>query len=118
MPCLPAGAYTLEATAPGFKTSKLTGIVLQAGDSLTENVSLTIGTVEQVTVSEPGALLQTEDANVSTEVASKQVEELPLNLRNVVGLVMLNSSVNNQTQQQIFGRQAARRTRLTRTCRS
>jgi len=99
---LPAGNYTLEATAPGFKTAKLTKIVLQAGDSLTENVSLTIGTIEQVTVSESGALLQTEDANVSTEVASKQVEELPLNLRNVVGLVMLNSSVNNQTQQQVL----------------
>jgi hypothetical protein len=99
---LPAGTYTLEAIAPGFKTAKLTGIVLQAGDSLTENVSLTIGTTEQVTVSESGALLQTEDANVSTEVASKQVEELPLNLRNVVGLVMLNSSVNNQTQQQVL----------------
>jgi len=55
-------------------------------------------------VSESGALLQTEDANVSTEVASKQVEELPLNLRNVVGLVMLNSSVNNQTQQQYWRR--------------
>ena len=99
---LTAGTYTLEASAPGFKTSKLTGIVLQAGDSLTENVSLTIGASEQITVSESGSLLQTEDANVSTEVASKQVEELPLNLRNVVGLVMLNSSVNNQTQQQVL----------------
>jgi hypothetical protein len=32
----------------------------------------------------------------------KQVAELPLNLRNVVGLMMLNSSVNNQTQQQLL----------------
>ena len=47
-----------------------------------------------------GPLLQTEDANVGTEIASKQVEELPLNVRNVIGLVMLNSSVNNQVQQQ------------------
>ncbi len=99
---LPAGTYTLEATAPGFKTSQQPGIVLNVGDSLTENIQLTIGANEQVTVSESGPLLQTEDANVSTEVSSKQVEELPLNLRNVVGLVMLNSSVNNQTQQQIL----------------
>jgi hypothetical protein len=67
---LPAGNYTLEASAPGFKTSKLTGILLQGGDSLTENVSLTIGATEQVTVSESGALLQSEDANVSTQLAS------------------------------------------------
>ena len=99
---LPAGTYTLEATATGFQTSRQTGIVLNAGDSLTENVQLTIGATEQVTVSESAARLQTEDANVGTEIASKQVEELPLNLRNVVGLVMLNSSVNNQTQQQVL----------------
>ena len=99
---LPAGTYTLQASASGFKTSKQTGIVLNVGDSLTENVALSIGASEQVEVSESGPLLQTEDANVSTAIAAKQVEELPLNLRNVVGLVMLNSSVNNQTQQQIL----------------
>jgi hypothetical protein len=99
---LPTGTYTLEATAQGFETTRKTGIVLQAGDSLTENIDLTIGATEQVTVSEAGALLQTEDANVGTEIASEQVQELPLNLRNVVGLVMLNSSVNNQTQQQVL----------------
>ncbi len=99
---LPAGTYILEASASGFKTSRQTGIVLAVGDSLTENVALTIGASEQVMVSESGPLLQTGDANVSTEIASKQIEELPLNLRNVVGLVMLNSSVNNQTQQQVL----------------
>jgi hypothetical protein len=99
---MPAGTYTLQASAPGFKTSRQTGIVLGVGDSVTENVSLTIGAAEQVMVTESGTLLQTEDANVGTEIASKQVEELPLNLRNVVGLVTLNSSVNNQTQQQLL----------------
>ena len=99
---LPAGTYTLEASATGFKTSRQTGIVLNVGDSLNEGISLTIGATEQVTVSESGPLLQTQDANVSTEISSKQVQELPLNLRNVVGLVMLNSSVNNQTQQQLL----------------
>jgi hypothetical protein len=97
---LPVGTYSLETSAPGFKTSKQDGIVLNVGDSLVENISLTIGASEQVTVSTSGPLLQTEDANVGTEIESKQVEELPLNVRNVIGLVMLNSSVNNQVQQQ------------------
>jgi hypothetical protein len=97
---LPPGTYAIEASAPGFKTSKQTGVVLNVSDSLVENISLSIGASEQVTVTESGPLLQTEDANVSTEIASKQVEELPLNVRNVIGLVMLNSSVNNQVQQQ------------------
>ncbi len=99
---LPAGTYTLEATSAGFKTSRQTGIVLGVGDAVNEDIRLTIGTTEQVSVTATGPLLQTEDANISTEIASKQVEELPLNLRNVVGLVLLNSSVNNQTQQQLL----------------
>lgn len=97
---LPVGTYTLEATAPGFKTTKQAGIILNIGDSVVENVSLTIGTSEQVTVTTSGPLLQTDDANIGTAISSKQVEELPLNVRNVIGLVMLNSSVNNQVQQQ------------------
>src|ERR1700738_3107042 len=40
---LPAGTYTLEANASGVKTTRHTGIVFNAGDSLTENVQLTIG---------------------------------------------------------------------------
>jgi len=99
---LPAGTYTLESGATGFKTSRQTGIVLNVGDSVSEGVSLTIGTTEQITVSESGPLLQTQNANVSIAIDSKQVQELPLNLRNVVALVMLNSSVNNQTQQQFL----------------
>jgi hypothetical protein len=99
---LPTGTYTVEASASGFKTTRQTGIVLNAGDSLTENIQLSIGTSEQVMVSETGTQLQTEDANVGTEIAQKQVDELPLNFRNVLGLVLLNSSVNNQTQQQLL----------------
>jgi hypothetical protein len=99
---LPVGTYSIEASAPGFKTTRQDGIVLNVGDSLVENIGLTIGASEEVTVTTTGPLLQTEDANVGTEIASKQIEELPLNFRNVIGLVMLNSSVNNQTQQQIL----------------
>lgn len=97
---LPAGTYTVEATALGFKTTRQSGVVLQVGDSLSLNIQLTIGATEQIAVTATGPLLQTEDADVSAEISQKQVEELPLNLRNVVGLVMLNSSVNNQAQQQ------------------
>ena len=99
---LPAGTYALVVESPGFTKTKQEGIVLRVGDSVTESITLTIGASEQVTVSATAPLLQTESANVSTEVSSRQIEELPLNLRNVTGLVLLNSSVNNQTQQQIL----------------
>ena len=96
-----AGTYTLEASAPGFETSRQTGIVLNVGDSLTEEIRLTIGGSDQfITVNGSGPSLQAQDANISSDVGSKQLEELPLNLRNVVGFATLNSSVNNQVQQQ------------------
>jgi hypothetical protein len=99
---LPQGTYTLEASAAGFKTTRQAGIVLAAGDSVTENVALTIGAIEQVAVTASGPLLQTQDATISTELTSKQVEELPLNLRNVLSFATLDSAVNVQGDRQLL----------------
>jgi hypothetical protein len=100
---LPAGTYTLTVEAQGFNTAKQSGISLRVGDSVTDNLTLKVANAsEQVTVTSVAPLLQTESANVSTEVTQRQVQDLPLNLRNVTGLVLLNSSVNNQTQQQVL----------------
>jgi hypothetical protein len=97
------GTYTLEVRAPGFKTTRQDRIVLTAGDTVAEDVTLTIGSTEQVAVNEIGPLLQTQDANISTELESKQIEELPLNLRNVLSFVTLNSAVNTQGDRQLLG---------------
>lgn len=100
---LPASTYSLTVEAQGFNTAKQERIVLSAGASVTDNVKLQVATTsEQVTVTSATPLLQTDSANVSTMVSTRQVQDLPLNLRNVTGLVLLNSSVNNQTQQQIL----------------
>ena len=100
---LPAGTYTLTVEAQGFNTAKQSEISLRVGDSVTDNLTLKVANAsEQVTVTSVAPLLQTESANVSTEVTQRQVQDLPLNLRNVTGLVLLNSSVNNQTQQQVL----------------
>jgi hypothetical protein len=97
---LPAGAYTLTVQAAGFKTFKQEGITLEVGQSATQGVALTIGSTEQVEVIAVAPLLQTDNANVGAEVSTKQVTELPLNLRNVFNFVELNSSVNNLSQRQ------------------
>jgi len=99
---LPEGTYVLEASASGFKTTRQSGIVLTPGDTLNMDVKLTVGAVEQVTVNESGPLLQTQDSNISTELASKQIEELPLNLRNVLSFVTLDSAVNIQGDRQLL----------------
>src|SRR5947207_14183484 len=97
---LPASTYTLTVEASGFKTTKQQGITLEVGQSASQAVALTIGSTEQVEVIAVAPLLQTDNANVGAEISTKQVTELPLNLRNVFNFVELNSSVNNLSQRQ------------------
>ena len=97
---LPAGTYTLTIEAKGFKTLKQPGITLEVGQSATQSLTLTIGETTQIVVTTEAPLLQTNDANVGAEVSSKQIAELPINLRNVFNFVELNSSVNNASQRQ------------------
>src|SRR5215472_1153414 len=97
---LPAATYTLTVQAVGFKTFKQQGITLEVGQSASQSVTLTIGSTEQIEVTAAAPLLQTEDANVGAQISTKQVTELPLNLRNVFNFVELNSSVNNLSQRQ------------------
>jgi hypothetical protein len=97
---LPAGTYTLTVQTTGFKTFKQQGITLEVGQSANQAVNLTIGSTEQIEVTAAAPLLQTDNANVGAEISTKQVTELPLNLRNVFNFVELNSSVNNLSQRQ------------------
>jgi hypothetical protein len=97
---LPAATYTLTVEAAGFKTFKQQGVTLEVGQSASQSVILTIGSTEQVVVESMAPLLQVDNANVGDVVSTKQVTELPLNLRNVFNFVQLNSSVNNLSQQQ------------------
>jgi hypothetical protein len=97
---LPASTYTLTVQASGFKTFKQQGITLEVGQSVSQSITLTIGSTEQIEVTAAAPLLQTENANLSAEISTRQVTELPLNLRNVFNFVELNSSVNNLSQRQ------------------
>ena len=97
---LPASTYTLTVEAAGFKTSKQQGITLEVGQSVSQSVTLTIGASTQIEVTASAVLLQTDNANLATEISTRQVTELPLNLRNVFNFVELNSSVNNLSQRQ------------------
>ena len=104
---LPAGTYVLTVEAAGFKTFKQQALTLEVGQSGTEDIALTIGSSEQVLVTETAPLLQTDNANIGQEVSAKQITELPLNLRNVFNFVELNSSVNNLSQRQTISSSGA-----------
>ncbi len=76
-------------------------IVLAVGQSSTLNAQLQVGNVNSDCRSYgAGTRLITGNADIGSEVSSKQAVELPLNIRNVYGLVELDSSVNNSQQNQ------------------
>jgi Carboxypeptidase regulatory-like domain/TonB dependent receptor len=98
---LPPGGYSLTIQAAGFEGYEQNGIVLDAGQSSGQDVKLTLGAVaEKVVVTSQAPLLNTGNANISAEVDSKQIVELPLNMRNIINLTTLNSSVNNNAEYQ------------------
>jgi hypothetical protein len=75
---LKPGDYVLSVTKDGFKTTaKNVSVVL--GTTITVNVALEVGassmTVE--VTGEQGAQLQTENANISTNFETKQIQEIP-----------------------------------------
>jgi len=80
------GSYSIRATASGFATTVLTGLVLNVNERLEANLTLNVGEVAQkVTVSanqEP--LLQTEQASTGQVVSTREINNLPLSGRNAV----------------------------------
>ena len=98
---IPPGRYQLKVERDGFSTYLQTNLLLAVGQSATLNPSMQLGAVSQtVEVTETATMLATGTADLGSEVSTKQAVELPLNIRNVYGLVGLDSSVNNSQQNQ------------------
>jgi hypothetical protein len=101
---LPPSTYQIAVQAKGFTVYIQKGISLDAGQSASQNIKLTMGSVtQQVVISSQADVLNTTNADIGAEVDGKQIVELPLNNRNVYGLITLNSSVNNGSEMQSLG---------------
>ncbi len=80
VPQLQPGTYKVRVEKTGFKVTEITQLALTAGNTASANISLTIGAVSE-TVEVAGSLssqVQTENAKSSSQVASKQIDQLPL----------------------------------------
>ncbi len=100
---LPPATYSLSVQVSGFEKYQQNGIVLNAADSATQNVTLMVGSEEvSVTVTADASLLNVDNSNVATSLDAKEIVELPLNVRNVYGLATLNSSVSNSSESQML----------------
>ncbi len=100
---LPPGAYTLTIKAKGFEEYRQSGIVLNAAQTSTQDVKLTVGSESQlIVVTADASALNTDNSNVAADIEAKQIVELPLNVRNIYGLATLNSSVQNTSEGQLL----------------
>jgi hypothetical protein len=89
-PALLVGNYRLSVSAPGFKTRITENVKLQVSDRLRQDFTLETGQVsEQITVDATPPLVDTASTTLGIVVTSQQVQDLPINGRNVVDLLQL-----------------------------
>lgn len=95
LPDLSVGTYELDVTKEGFNKYVQTGIVLQVGVYPTINVTLQVGAVSQeVQVSAQAAMVDTQNTGVGQVTAPQDVQDLPLNGREVTDLLYLAPGVS------------------------
>ena len=74
------GTYDVSATLEGFKELRRTGYAITAGSVVRVDLAMQLGQLaETVNVVAESTLLQTERADLNTEISSKAVTNLPLN---------------------------------------
>ncbi len=86
-----AGNYTIKFVASGFRAVEKTGVTVTVNTVFRADTVLQLGNVsEQVTVEASAVQLQTDKADVHTEISAKEIQNLPLsNYRNYQSLIDL-----------------------------
>ncbi|MBK7926311.1 MAG: carboxypeptidase regulatory-like domain-containing protein [Bryobacterales bacterium] len=88
---VPTGVYSITAEMPGFQKLVTSGLQLTAADTLTVDLKLQVGNVQEtIEVKETAPLLQSQTAAVSSLVSNQQMIEMPLNGRTFTALLKLS----------------------------
>ncbi len=99
IPNLAAGRYDITVEKEGFSPLRFPNVELTVAQSLTLNGTLTVGPVSQA-IEVSGSAIPTvdlEDAQISTIVDQKRIEDLPLITRDPYQLVLLAPGVQQTT---------------------
>ncbi|MBA3712027.1 MAG: TonB-dependent receptor [Pyrinomonadaceae bacterium] len=93
LPSLPVGPYRIEATANGFSPYMQQGIVLQVNTNPVINITLQLGTIDQVVEVHANALMtETQTNSISQVIDERRVVDLPLNGRQPTQLILLSGA--------------------------
>jgi Carboxypeptidase regulatory-like domain len=98
VPNLLPGFYTVAAAATGFKSLVNQHVELTTGYTQKVDFKLEVGqATQEVTVESQAPLVSTEEVGMSNLVTARQVQNLPLNGRNVFQLIQLAPGAVNTT---------------------
>ncbi|HLN01637.1 MAG TPA: TonB-dependent receptor [Bryobacteraceae bacterium] len=98
IPNLVVGTYNISVEGQGFKPGNATGITLDVSQTRVIDFKLTVVGVEStVEVDATPPLINTTDATIAGLVSEEQVQTLPLNGRNISGLVMMQPGMAQDT---------------------
>lgn len=101
IPNIPPANYRVRVEKEGFKTSTIPSLDVEIGKTANGSVVLSIGErTETVEVSTLPPQLQTSEATVGQVIDQKQINDLPLNGRNVLQLATLAPGVSPPQQGQ------------------
>ncbi len=85
---VPAGTYQVEITQTGFRAFLTSNILVNQNNVVRVDAQLQVGAqAEKIEVTAEAAVLQTDRADIHTEVASQQLESLPQATRSYQGLL-------------------------------
>jgi hypothetical protein len=84
------GGYVLETAREGFRTDRQPEFSLEVNQTATVNFTLQVGSAgEVISVNSQAIQLETSTSELGTVVATKEVQDLPLNGRNFTELLLL-----------------------------
>jgi hypothetical protein len=89
-PNLPAGVYTLTVTHAGFATNAFKDLDVTINRTLTFNIMLEVGRVDEVVnVSAEPPLLETNSSSMGSTILPQDIGNMPINGRNYLDLLQL-----------------------------
>jgi hypothetical protein len=93
---IPVGEYDVTVTMTGFRKADFTNVHALVGNTVTLDVKLEVGSTSQMVQVEAGGnevQINTQDATLGNTIVGTQINQLPLEGRNVLNILTLQPAV-------------------------
>jgi Carboxypeptidase regulatory-like domain/TonB dependent receptor len=101
---LGAGTYEVRVEHSGFKSSEQQNVNLAGSQTLRINATLEVGSVgEKITVASEVPQVETDEGRISGNITTQDLQQLPLNGRNLYNVVALTPGIAGRGLAATFG---------------